>query len=390
MAWLADMPYNFSPPEQALAMLFPAFLKKDRLSLPGKTAIALSLLCCSLWWGTKDTSAQVYDGITLMRQPMSENLCALTFDDGPSRYTPHILDVLHEHNIPATFFMLGKNALRFPDHVRRIVAEGHETGNHSFSHPNLRRLKSSSKFEELAQTDRILRDLGANPVYMRPPYGAYDNEVVQFTRELGTTIVLWSVDSQDWKRRPHDYGKIINAVGRPFAAGTMRGIILFHDPLKNTANDLPKIIADLRAQGCQRFVTVSEYLESSLNPEPPLLMVKKETPAADTLATPQAVEEPHESAALMPPESYQDSTGGVADKTAPPLARSSRPWREVFPVVTEMPQATATHDLAQDALHTTSQGYAGTAPAAPQTMHSSSLSVPSARHGIQSVSDGIF
>ena len=81
--------------------------------------------------------ARVVDGNNIMDQRMSENLCAITFDDGPSRNTPQLLDMLDQYGIPATFFLLGKQAELHPGIVRRIVAEGHEIGNHSYSNPNL-------------------------------------------------------------------------------------------------------------------------------------------------------------------------------------------------------------------------------------------------------------
>ena len=106
--------------------------------------------------------ARVVDGNNIMDQRMSENLCAITFDDGPSRNTPQLLDMLDQYGIPATFFLLGKQAELHPDIVRRIVAEGHEIGNHSYSHPNLRLLSSERKDEEIRRTDAILRSLGAD------------------------------------------------------------------------------------------------------------------------------------------------------------------------------------------------------------------------------------
>ena len=297
--------------------LFPRRIR--RLWIGVFSCLAGLTLCAATAW------PQVYDGNAIMRQPMRENLCALTFDDGPSRYTPHILDVLRENGIPATFFMLGKNVKLYPQHVQRIVAEGHEVGNHSFSHPNLRRMAHDRKREEIELTDRLLRDLGADPLYMRPPYGSYDRDVVDIANRLGVTVVLWSVDSQDWKRRPTNYAHIINAVGQVFPPGQMRGILLFHDPLKTTAADLPKIISDLKAGGCQRFVTVSDYINSVLDPEPPLLWTER-TPA-DT--DPVAAAAGQESEALMPPESYASAPRSWPAGSAPlPLARiRKKSWR---------------------------------------------------------------
>ena len=94
---------------------------------------------------------RVYDGVRIIAQPMQENLCALSFDDGPSANTPQILDILAAHNIPATFFVLGRNAERHPDLVQRIHDEGHEIGIHTYSHPNLRHLNLAAQSEQIGR-----------------------------------------------------------------------------------------------------------------------------------------------------------------------------------------------------------------------------------------------
>ena len=94
---------------------------------------------------------RVYDGVRIIAQPMQENLCALSFDDGPSANTPQILDILAAHNIPATFFVLGRNAEHRPDLVQRIHDEGHEIGIHTYSHPNLRHLNLAAQSEQIGR-----------------------------------------------------------------------------------------------------------------------------------------------------------------------------------------------------------------------------------------------
>ena len=368
-----------------------SFFRRARRRRPGIMGCMAGVVLCA---GT--ACAQVYDGNAIMRQPMRENLCALTFDDGPSRYTPHILDVLRENGIPATFFMLGKNVKIYPQHVQRIVAEGHEVGNHSFSHPNLRRIARERKLEEIELTDKLLRDLGANPLYMRPPYGSYDKDVVDIARRLGVTVVLWSVDSQDWKRRPANYAHIVNAVGRIFPPGEMRGILLFHDPLKTTAADLPKIISDLRAGGCQRFVTVSEYINSVLDPEPPLLWTERTPSGRPPESIPLAAGQ--ESEALMPPESYENARTSWPAGSAPiPLARSSRPWPEEAAPLGAMPPLMPANAVshAPESVYMPSDGMPGDAPrvagppVSPQGTPRRVLASPMPdRHGMQPISDG--
>ncbi len=231
--------------------------------------------------GCAPVNAAVVDGSRIMDQAMNENLCALTFDDGPGPYTAELLDKLAQYGIPATFFLLGRNASHYPQIVRRINAEGHEIGNHSWSHPNLRRLTTEFQEEEIGSTDNLLRSLGVTPLYIRPPYGSFDDRTIAIANKLGISVLLWSLDSRDWKRLPDNYAKVTSTRGTVYDDGALRGIFLFHDTHKATVEDLPRIIDDLRAGGCERFVTVTDYLAGILDPEPPILM-SRITPAPDT------------------------------------------------------------------------------------------------------------
>lgn len=255
------------------------------------------------------SGAAVVDGNKIMDQRMPENLCALTFDDGPSINTPALLAMLEANGIKATFFLLGQNVRYHPDTTRRIEAEGHEIGNHTWSHPNLRALSFEQQQEELVATDEILRSLGITPLYMRPPYGNFDEKTVQIAENLGIDVILWSLDSRDWKSLPADYSKLRSTRGTVYDDGALRGIFLFHDTHKSTVDDLPRIIANLKAGGCEKFVTISEYLAGIIDPEPPLLMSRLDPAPA---VAPVKVEPP------MP--AYPAGTGVV------PLARCSRPW----------------------------------------------------------------
>ena len=286
--------------------------------------ICLAACFFAVGLAAQSAQARVVEGNVIMDQPMRENLCALTFDDGPSINTPHLLDMLEEYGIPATFFMLGNQAERHPDIVKRVIAEGHEVGNHSYSHPNLRVVSLARKEEELRRTDTILRNLGASPQFMRPPYGSYDASTEKVAASLGLSLMLWSMDSRDWQRLPDNYATLRNNRGTVYAPGTLRGIFLFHDSHKRTVDDLPRIIRDLRAGGCQRFVTVTDYLEGLMDPEPGLLMtrVKRGAPGMDEppMVARHQVEGVHQSEEL-PPHSFPAGSADV------PLARSSTPWQ---------------------------------------------------------------
>lgn len=269
--------------------------------------ILLTLTCMALL--AAPATAAVVDGNRIMDQRMAENLCALTFDDGPSRNTGALLDLLATYGIKASFFLLGKNVNTYNAMTKRIAEEGHEIGNHSWSHPNLRQLPSEQVKEELGNTDSLLRSLGITPLYMRPPYGAFDSRTIDVANELGVDVVLWSLDSHDWKSLPADYAKLRSTRGTVYDEGALRGIFLFHDTHKSTVEDLPRIIANLRAGGCERFVTVSEYLAGLEDHEPALLMTRHETVPQPALARVRPA-----------PKAYPAGTAIV------PLARCSRPW----------------------------------------------------------------
>ncbi|MDR3357558.1 MAG: polysaccharide deacetylase family protein [Desulfovibrio sp.] len=243
-------------------------------------------VCGLLVLAALPAAAGVVDGIVIINQRMGENLCALTFDDGPSCFTPHLLDLLNDYGIPATFFLVGSMAKKSPHIVRRMVAEGHEVGNHTWSHPNLRRISRERKLKEILRTNDLLTSLGAQPTCLRPPYGAFDDYTVEVANSLGLSVVLWSVDTRDWRRLPASYAALRNGRGTVYPQGKMRGIFLFHDTHKNTVEDLPRIVKELYEAGCSRFVTASEYLDGLLDPEPGMLMTRRRPADADAAVPP--------------------------------------------------------------------------------------------------------
>lgn len=217
---------------------------------------------------SKPAAARVLDGQAIMHQAGNANMCAVTFDDGPSQFTGQLLDTLQAEGVRATFFVLGRQVERHPDLIQRMVREGHEVGSHSYSHPNFRKLSPAEQWWQLSRTTELLQELGANPVSFRPPYGKYSDLTTGIATDLGMSIVLWSSDSQDWKRRPVDYSQMRTTTGRPSLPGQMHGIFLFHDIRRATVEDAALIIATLRAGGCQRFVTVQEYMSGESQDAP--------------------------------------------------------------------------------------------------------------------------
>ena len=140
---------------------------------------------------------------------MTDPVClALTFDDGPDpKWTPAILDILKQENVPATFFIIGKNGQAYPDLVRRIVNDGHEVGNHSFTHPNLGEIPLSLTELELNATQRLIEsEVGRSTVLFRPPYFGdaeadkpQEVEPALVAQRLGYIMVGVRIDPDDWQ-----------------------------------------------------------------------------------------------------------------------------------------------------------------------------------------------
>ena len=177
---------------------------------------------------------------------------ALTFDDGPSFYTEGLLDTLKEHNVKATFFVLGTQVRIQSETILRMFQEGHQIGNHTWDHPNLTQMGDAQIREQLQLTDDLITQIiGVPTPFLRPPYGAYNDRVLAAS---GLPIIFWSVDPLDWKDRDAETvaSRIIDA---PVGA-----IILAHDIHKSTVAAVPAIIAALKSRGIH-FVTVTKLYE---------------------------------------------------------------------------------------------------------------------------------
>lgn len=184
---------------------------------------------------------------------------ALTFDDGPSpRWTPQILDILKANNVKATFFMLGQNARTYPSLVRRVVAEGHTVGNHSYSHPDMATLSRTSQASQLDSARRYISAAvtgGYAPCFFRPPFGSYNATTVRLARERGMSTVTWSRDTRDWTTplfiSASFQRSIVLRATSPLSA---HPDILMHDGSpgnyrQNTVNSLQRIITFYKTRG---------------------------------------------------------------------------------------------------------------------------------------------
>ncbi len=183
---------------------------------------------------------------------------ALTFDDGPHpQHTAEILDILAEHDIKATFFVIGKLGNEYPELVKREIAEGHEVASHTWSHPNIAALSEEGITNELLETEEFLASLGYKPKLFRPPEGKCGENVLRAAASLDYDVILWTVDTLDWAHTPRE--KIVNNVLTNTRPGS---IILCHDFVaydSPTPDALREIIPKLKENGYE-FVTVSRLL----------------------------------------------------------------------------------------------------------------------------------
>src|SRR5213596_2363116 len=220
------------------------------------------------------------DSITFSSVHVDEPYIALTFDDGPSAtLTPKLLDLLAAHHIKATFFVIGENVAEHPEIVARAAREGHEIGNHSWSHPNFAKMSQENVRRQLQQTDDAIKNAtGKRPTLLRPPYGSITAREKRWIHdEFGYEIILWDVDPYDWKRPgPAVVRARILKETRPGS------IVLSHDIHPGTIEAMPSTFDALEAKGF-KFVTVSELIRMAVA-EPSHLppQTRQSAPAAIT------------------------------------------------------------------------------------------------------------
>lgn len=183
---------------------------------------------------------------------------AISFDAAwGNEDTQQILDILKKQDVKATFFMTGGWVESYPDDVKQILADGHDLGNHSENHKQMSTLSESECREEIMKVHEKVKELtGYEMQLFRPPYGDYNNQVINVTYACGYYPIQWNVDSLDWK----DYGvqEIINTVCNHKSLGNGT-IILCHNGAKYTAQALDTMITQLKEKGYE-FVPISQLI----------------------------------------------------------------------------------------------------------------------------------
>src|SRR5881392_3019742 len=235
-------------------------------------ACRLLLPCCLLFFASQSATAQVpaatgakgkkantasEEQIAFSSVHVDGPYIAMTFDDGPqAKFTPKLLDLLAAHHIKATFFVIGENVAEHPEIVARAAREGHEIGNHSWSHPNFGKMSDQAVRRQLQQTDDAIKNAtGERPTLMRPPYGSITAREKRWVHdEFGYRIILWDVDPYDWKRPGP--AVVRNRILKETQPGS---IVLSHDIHPGTIEAMPSTFDALEAKGF-KFVTVSELI----------------------------------------------------------------------------------------------------------------------------------
>ena len=179
-----------------------------------------------------------------LEERLNEKRVAISFDDGPSsELTPKVLDILKRYGVHATFYIMGKHVPGNEDIIKQIVEQGHQVGNHSYSHPLLTTLTPEGVHQQVADTQKLIGDAtgGIRPTTLRPPYGGYNRMVAE---QAGIAILNWSVDTLDWKSRN------VNSILQEVREGTYNGsIILMHDIHPETVEALPGLLDFLKQEG---------------------------------------------------------------------------------------------------------------------------------------------
>jgi peptidoglycan/xylan/chitin deacetylase (PgdA/CDA1 family) len=234
------------------------FLKTLGKSIPGMVLDGGVATAAHTLWGkmASASSAMKIPAVTAKPEiaridfirsgPPDGNRVALTFDDGPTPgVTELILDELKRHKFHATFFMIGQRIAAAPDLARRVLAEGHDVGNHTFTHLNLTALAEQQADAEIQKTQDIIGEvLHHRAVWFRPPYGLLRRNQAGLIHKAGLRPVLWNVDSADWSQ-PGE-ASIIRTV---LAETTPGSIVVCHDLHAQTANSLGAILDGLVERG---------------------------------------------------------------------------------------------------------------------------------------------
>lgn len=184
-----------------------------------------------------------------VEQVDERKIVALTFDDGPSKYTEELINILNENNSTATFFVIGTNVKKYNETVKYAYDSGNEIAVHGYSHTSFKDMTIEEIQNEIDTTKKLINDCGAEcSNLVRPPYGSINSEIMQ---SIDSTFIMWNIDTRDWESRDKD--KIKEEIIGKINDGD---IILFHDLYGSTIEAIREVLPELSNE--YRFVSVSE------------------------------------------------------------------------------------------------------------------------------------
>ncbi|MCL4503368.1 MAG: polysaccharide deacetylase family protein [Deltaproteobacteria bacterium] len=248
--------------------------------MPPKKYIPFLMLAMLLLAAWPEPAAGA-DPVVIWGGPANVRQVAITFDDGPSpRYTPQILALLQQYQAHATFFVLGRKVEQYPHLVQALLQAGNEVGNHTFDHPRLTTTAEAVRESQVERTALDLELLGDRTSrWIRPPFSAYDARFKDYVAHTQGRLVLWSIDSGDWKGLDRD--TIVNNVVSRVKPGA---IIIFHDSDEKdkadrspTVEALKLILPALQELG-YRLVTISQLVAGDSAPNPAAVQAGPDQP----------------------------------------------------------------------------------------------------------------
>ncbi|MCF6465792.1 deacetylase [Clostridium sp. Cult2] len=227
-----------------------------------RIVILAFILMISITYTTIKTNSNIFEVFSYKKElpiysvETDEKKIALSFDAAwGDDYTIGILDILDKYHVKSTFFLVGFWVDKYPEHVKEIYRRGHDVGNHSTNHPYMTKLSDEGIVKELNITgEKIEKLIKEKPILFRPPFGDYNDRVINLCRENGYYVIQWDVDSLDWKEL--GVQSVVDRVTRNIGKGS---IVLFHNNAKHVLEYLPIVIERLQNEGYQ-IVPISELI----------------------------------------------------------------------------------------------------------------------------------
>ncbi|MFO7938949.1 MAG: polysaccharide deacetylase family protein [Bacteroidales bacterium] len=236
------------------SILTHIILSARLLSVEGVALFLLAVTLVVLVWGASNVCSQLFLKVVCKGKTHQRHI-ALTFDDGPSKYTGKILAILEKHKVQATFFVIGKHAAQAPEWVKQIQNQGHTLGNHTYSHSYFFDFWSSRKMAaDMAKANNMITKItGTTPQFFRPPYGVTNPPLALAVKKSNLTPIGWSLRSLDTIKTARKLQeKLLSKVGPG-------KIILLHDTMPTTANILDEFLTEMKKQN-YKVVPLSELL----------------------------------------------------------------------------------------------------------------------------------